>query len=60
MIENKRSEVMEGTKNDTYIITHTDKGYKVEAWTNGEKKTQVFKDVQQATEWIEELKGEEK
>ena len=48
---------MEGTKNDTYIITHTAKGYKVEAWTNGEKKTQDFEDVQQATEWIEELKG---
>ena len=50
---------MQGTKTDTYIITHTNKGYKVEAWTNGEKKTQVFEDVQQATEWIEEMKGEE-
>ena len=50
---------MEGTKNDTFIITHTAKGYKVEAWTNGEKNTQDFEDVQQATEWIEKLKGEQ-
>lgn len=49
---------MKGTKTETYIITNKGNCYKVEAWTDGEHKTKEFEDIQKATKWIEELKGE--
>lgn len=46
--------------NETYLILRSEKGYFVEAVIDDKHLTKEVDDVQQATEWIEELKGEEK